>query len=69
MTAGDEQATQEAFEAIDKFNATNPMIGINPKSIRASFRERSRRAIEAVNGVYLPRNLLFTTEEYMADLN
>ena len=69
MTAGDEQATQEAFEAIDKFNIANPMIGINPKSIRASFRERSRRAVEAVNGIYLPQKLLFTTDEYMADLN
>lgn len=69
MAAGDDQATQEAFEAIDKFNATNPMIGINPKSIQASFRERNRRAMEAINGIYLPRNLLATTEEYMADID
>lgn len=69
MTAGDDQATQEAFEAIDKFNSANPMIGINPRSIQASFRERNRRAIESINGIYLPRNLLATTEEYMADLD
>lgn len=69
MTAGDDQATQEAFEAIDKFNAANPMIGINPRSIQASFRERNRRAMESINGIYLPRNLLATTEEYMADLD
>jgi trehalose-6-phosphatase len=69
MTAGDDQATQEAFEAIDKFNSANPMIGINPRSIQASFRERNRRAMEAINGIYLPRNLLATTEEYMADLD
>jgi len=68
MTAGDSDAMQKAFEDITKFNATNPMIGINPKSIQASFRERNRRAIETINGIYLPRNLLFTTEEYMADL-
>ncbi len=69
MSTGDAEATQKAFEDIDKFNTANPMIGINPKSIQASFRERNRRSMEAINGIYLPRNLLATTEEYMADLN
>ena len=69
ITTGDSQATDEAFEAINKFNAANPMIGIDSRSITASFRERSRRAGESINGVYLPQKLLMTTDEYMADLN
>jgi hypothetical protein len=69
MSTGDADATQKAFEDIAKFNTANPMIGINPKSIQASFRERNRRAIESINGIYLPRNLLATTDEYMADLD
>ncbi len=53
--SGDDQAVSEAYDAIDKFNATNPDLMISPKSLRASFRERRRRAMEAVNGIYLPR--------------
>jgi len=64
---GDSQALTEAYEAINKFNEANPSYAINPSSIQASFRERRRRAIEAVNGVYLPRNLRIATEELMAD--
>jgi len=45
------------------------MIGIDSRSIIASFRERSRRAGESINGIYLPQKLLMTTDEYMADLN
>jgi hypothetical protein len=69
ITTGDDDATQKAFAAIDKFNAANPMFGINPRSLRTSFRERNRRAVESINGVYLPRNLYAATEEYMADLD
>lgn len=69
ITTGDDVATQDAFAAIDKFNAANPMLAINPQSVRTSFRERSRRAAESINGIYLPRNLYATTEEYMADLD
>lgn len=69
ITTGDSQATDEAFEAINNFNAANPMISIDSRSITASFRERSRRAGESINGIYLPQKLLLTTEEYMADLN
>ena len=69
ITTGDSQAADEAFQAINDFNAANPMIGIDNRSITASFRERSRRAAESINGIYLPQKLLLTTEEYMADLN
>ena len=69
ITTGDSQATEEAFEAINNFNGANPMIGIDSRSIIASFRERSRRAGESINGIYLPQKLLMTTDEYMADLN
>jgi hypothetical protein len=65
--SGDDQAVSEAYDAIDKFNATNPDLMISPKSLRASFRERRRRAMEAVNGIYLPRNLRAATEALMAD--
>jgi hypothetical protein len=65
--AGDGQAMIEAYEAIDKFNAANPSYIINPKSLRASFRERRRRALEAVNGIYLPRNLRMATDALMAE--
>lgn len=65
--AGDAEAMIQAYEAIDKFNAANPSYSINPKSLRASFRERRRRALEAVNGIYLPRNLRMATDALMAE--
>jgi hypothetical protein len=65
--AGDAQAMIEAYEAINKFNAANPFYMIDPKSLRASFRERRRRALEAVNGIYLPRNLRMATDALMAE--
>jgi len=63
----DDQAMSEAYNAIDKFNAANPSYAINAASLRASFRERRRRAMEAVNGIYLPRNLRTATEEILAE--
>jgi len=65
--SGDAQAMLDAYEAIDKFNAANPSYMVNPKSLRASFRERRRRALEAVNGIYLPRDLRSATEALLAD--
>lgn len=67
LEAGDNQAMSEAYDAIDKFNEANPSYAINPASLRASFRERRRRAMEAVNGIYLPRNLRTATEEILAE--
>jgi hypothetical protein len=67
LEAGDNQAMSEAYDAIDKFNEANPSYAINPASLRASFRERRRRVMEAVNGIYLPRNLRIATEEILAE--
>lgn len=68
ITAGEGDAVMEAEQAIDKFNIANPLYMINPKAMRASFRERQRRSEEAVNGIYLPRDLRLTLDQYMADI-
>lgn len=68
VTAGDGDAVMEVEEAIDKFNIANPLYMINSKATRASFRERQRRSQEAVNGIYLPRDLRLTLDQYMADI-
>jgi hypothetical protein len=69
MKAGDAAAIDEAMASVIKFNDVNPEYMILPSTIRASFRERMRRDIEAINGVYLPANLRMTADKYVADYN
>ena len=69
MKAGDATALDEAMASVTKFNDANPEYMILPSTIRASFRERMRRDIEAINGVYLPANLRMTADKYVADYN
>lgn len=66
--ADNPEAMQDALESIAKFNDANPSYGITGDTLLKSFRERERRAAEAVNGVRQPRNLRMATSRYVADL-
>lgn len=68
IAAGDSEALVDAFTAVDKFNIANPLFRIDGRNMAASFRERQRRSMESVNGIYLPRNLRLTLDQYMADI-
>lgn len=68
IAAGDSEALVDAFTAVDKFNIANPLFRIDGRNMAASFRERQRRSAESVNGIYLPRNLRLTLDQYMADI-
>jgi hypothetical protein len=67
LTTGDQEAQQEVIESIQKYNQANPMYPITFDTLRSSLRERQRRATEAVNGIYLPRNLRMAADQYMSD--
>jgi hypothetical protein len=69
ITAGDSEAVTDAFKSIDKFNMANPTYRIDSRSVMASFRERQRRGMEAVDGLYLPSNLRASLNKYMADVD
>lgn len=69
MVTGNSEDVMEAFKAIDKFNMANPFIRIDSKSVLSSFKERQRRAMESVDGLYLPMKLQMTVNQYMADVD
>jgi len=67
--ADNTEAMEKAFEDIRKFNEANPSYRITGDTISKSYKERERRAREAIMGVYQPRNLRIATSEYVTDLN
>jgi hypothetical protein len=61
---GDNDGLQDVMEAIGKFNAKNPEVDIDAKTLRNSFMTRQRHIAESVDGVYLNpklRNRLMET--------
>jgi hypothetical protein len=69
MKADNPEAFEDAADAILKFNEANPTYRITSDSIRRSFRERERRAKEAINAIYQPQSLRQATSQYLADLD
>ena len=66
--ADNPEAMEDALESIRAFNQANPSLGITGDTLVRSFRERERRAAEAIGGVRQPRNLRLATSKYVADL-
>ena len=54
--AKDPEGTQEAREAVARFNEKNPTRRILPMHLMASVRGRQKRIDQAQDGVYLPKN-------------
>ena len=67
--AGNAEGMEKALEDIQAFNEANPSYRITGDTISKSYKERERRAREAIMGVYQPRNLRIATSEYVTDLN
>lgn len=68
-SADNPEAMQDAIDSIAKFNDANPQYAITGDSVGRSFRERERRAREAIHGVRQPRDLRMATSKYVADLD
>lgn len=67
--AGNSEAIAKAMDDIRNYNAANPAYAIKGSTIIKSFKERERRAREAIMGIYQPRDLRMATSEYVADLD
>lgn len=67
--ADNAEGMEKALEDIRKFNESNPSYRITGDTISKSYKERERRAREAIMGVYQPRSLRIATSEYVTDLN